>query len=91
MLHRIARAARRVLDHGDDVGSAHSSPLREIGGLGADDEDDGVRPRALRRRAARARPWECPRRYAAVSVAGAHAGARARGKHEETDPFVSSL
>jgi hypothetical protein len=45
-LHRIARAARRILDHGNDVAGA-LKPVREIGGFGSYNENTGVGPRAF--------------------------------------------
>ena len=45
-LHRIARAARRILDHGNDVAGG-LKPVGEIGGFGSYDENTGVGPRAF--------------------------------------------
>ena len=44
--HRIACAARWILDNGDDA-VREFKPTGEIGGLRPDDEDPNVRSRAL--------------------------------------------
>ncbi len=64
-LHRIARAARRILDHGDDVAGALKPAARDRR-FRVRRRGRGHRAARLRRRAARAQPWECRPRYATV-------------------------
>jgi hypothetical protein len=88
-LHRVARTAWRILDHGDDIARAFK-PLGEISHGRPDDEDELMRPRAFpgaQRAGDHGNPGNGVQRF---GNRRAHPRAGAGGKHHERNPFVSS-
>jgi hypothetical protein len=88
-LHRVARAAWRILDHDDDVARTFK-PLGEISHGSPDDEDELVRPRAFpgaQRAGDHGNSGNGVQRF---GNRRAHPRPGAGGKHHERNPFVSS-
>ena len=82
--HRPCRAA--VLDHGDDA--VRFDPLGEIDGFGSDDEDEGIWTRILAGAQHAGDHWNTGDGVQWFWDQRTHAGARAGGKHDETNLFV---
>ena len=68
----------------------HSSRLDQIGGLRADDENAGIRPRAFAGAQDARNHGYAGDGMQRFGNQRAHACARAGGKHDEANPFVLS-